>query len=182
MPQTPSGTATPYCSVSQLFDFHDVEMVGDLLREGADPRPSRARIADSATPSAEYTRLNRLLLSASGKVETACLVSNRYLPEDLAALTNSGAARLQKLVADLTFWELMQRKQPTAARLENVPGALQAEEELERLRKGERVFGLVESGNAGLPSISDPDPSQMYSAPTQEASRFFGTHGQRRRG
>ncbi len=174
MPQTPIGTATPYCSATQLFRFHDWQQVADLLRDGDNPRPTKSRLLDSA--SDEGAMLVSILLSASGQLESACLVSNRYLPTDLAALTNSGAARLQKIVADLAFWELMQRRQPGSADPKNVPGAMQALEELDRLRDGERIFGLAESGNAGLPKITEPDSSVQWNPVTTDASRLFGNH------
>lgn len=174
MAQTPSGATSPYCTVALFFDYHDAAQVGDMIRDGDGPRPTRARMLDGT--SDEYARINRLLLAASGELEGACFVGKRYTTEDLAALTGSGAARLQKLVADLAFWTLAQRRQPGSADPDQVPGAKQALEELDRLRNGERIFPTSEAANAGLPSVSEPDVSQQIDPLVSNASRLFGTH------
>ena len=57
-----------------------------------------------------------------------------------------------------------------------MPGAVQALEDLDRLRDGERIFPFGESADAGLPSVSDPDLSQQANPLIQEASPYFGTH------
>ncbi|AWM38710.1 hypothetical protein GobsT_30990 [Gemmata obscuriglobus] len=178
MPQTPNGAAAPYCSVALFLEYHDWQQIADLIRDGEGPRPTRARILDGTTPSDEYTRINRVLLAASGELEGACFVGKRYSTDDLAALTGSGAERLRKIVADLAFWTLSQRRQPGSADPDTVPGAKQALAELDRLRDGDRIFPLQESANAGLPSTSDPDPSQQANPLITNAERFFGTHRQ----
>lgn len=175
MAQTPAGTATPYCSVAILFQFHDFQQVADALRDGDQPRPTKLRLLDAT--SAEGLQLTKVLLAASGELEGACRVANRYSPLDLAALTGSGLARMQKIVADLAFWSIVQFRQPATADPKAVPGAWQALEELDRLRDGDRIFGFVESGNAGLPSVGQPDDSQRPNAVTVQAGRIFGGHG-----
>lgn len=177
MALTPIGTATPYCTVSRLFQFHDWHQVADMVRDGEGARPTRQCLLDST--SVEGALLVRLLLAVSGELESACLVGDRYSPEDLQALTNSGLARLEKLTADLCFWGLSQRRQPNAADPRTVPGALLALQELDRLRTGERIFGFQEAADAGLPSVSDPDPTQFQngSGAILGASRLFGSHG-----
>ena len=177
MAQTPLGTATPYCTVAKLFRYHSFEQVADLMREGDGPRPSRMTLLDSTTT--EGADLLAVMLAASGELESAVIVGNRYAPEDLAALTNSGEGRLEKIVADLAFWTLMQRRQPASADPKNCPGALQAVEELTRLRNGERIFGLQESADAGLPSTQEPDRSVQQNPLVNNAGPLFGTHADR---
>lgn len=175
MAQTPAGTATPYCSAARLFQFHDWQQVADLMRDGDAPRPTKLCLLDST--SNEGSQLYAILLAASGELEGACRVANRYSPADLAALTGSGLRRMEKVVADLAFWGCSQFRQPGSADPKDVPGALQAIEELDRLRDGERIFGFVESAAAGLPSTSEPDPSQRPNDVTALAGRLFGGHG-----
>jgi hypothetical protein len=174
MSQTPLGTATPYCSAAVLFQFHDAQQVAQLLRDGDGPQPTRARILDPE--STEGLILATLLLAASGELESACLIGNRYSPTDLAALTGSGLGRLQKIVADLTFWALMQRRQPGSADPKTCPGALQGLTELDRLRNGERIFGFQDSAAAGLPTVTDPDTTKQANPLVSNANPFFGTH------
>lgn len=177
MPQTPNSSPTPYCSVEGLFGWHDWHQIADLVRDGDGPRPSRGRLLDPT--SDEGDSLVRVLLAASGELESACFVGRRYSAEDLAALTGSGAERVRKIVADLAFWSLQQRRQPGSADPKNCPGALQALEELDRLRDGDRIFSLLESAAAGLPSVTDPGPTQQASPLIAGASRLFGNHGNR---
>jgi hypothetical protein len=134
------------------------------------------------TTSSEGAALVGVLLAASGELESACLVGNRYQPADLAALaalTTSAAGRVQKVVADLAFWTLQQRRQPASADPKNCPGALQALEELDRLRNGERIFGFAEAGAAGNPDTVDPDSSKQSNPLVDNSSRLFGTHADR---
>ncbi len=174
MAQTPLSTATPYCSALKLFTYHDAQQCADMLRDGDGPRPSRLCILDPTSDPGAV--LLEILLGASGELESACLIGDRYSPTDLGALTGSGLQRLTKLVADLAFWTLAQRRQPSSADPEKVPGAKQALAELDRLRNGERIFGLQESADAGLPDVSEPEPTRNIGSPVvSQSSRFFGT-------
>lgn len=174
MAQTPLGTATPYCTAASLCVYHDGAQICDMLRDGDGPRPSRLAILDGTSDPGAM--LATILLGASGELESACLIGDRYSPLDLAALTGSGLQRLTKLVADLAFWTLAQRRQPGSADPDAVPGAKQALAEMDRLRNGERIFGFQESADAGLPKVSLPDVSRNVGSPLVGASsRFFGT-------
>jgi len=179
--QTPTGVSTPYATAANLFVWHDSAQVADMLRDGEGPRPTRLAMLD--TDSDPGSLLHTILLGASGELESACLVGKRYSPADLAALTYSGLNRLRKIVSDLAFWSLCQRRQPGAADPDKVPGAKQALAELDRLRDGERIFGFTESAQAGLPSVSEPDPNQNLAGTViQDGGRFFGNTRSRDRG
>lgn len=174
MAQTPIGTATPYATVAKLFRFHDWQQCADLLRSGDNPRPSKMCLLDSA--SDEGAELLTLGLAVSGEIESACFIGNRYSSADLAALTNSGAAKLEKLTADLWFYALMERRQPGTADPDEIPGFAKALKMLDMLESGERIFGMQESADAGLPSISDPDISKQANPLVANSSRLFGDH------
>jgi hypothetical protein len=172
--QTPNSASEPYCTPANFLVYHDWKLVASLVRDDESDLPTKADLLDDGTDAGEM--VVAFLMAASGELESACQVAARYSPADLAALTGAGAARLSKLVADLAFWRLSQRRQPNAADPKNVPGAVQALEDLDRLRDGERIFPFVESADAGLPSVSDPDLSQQANPLIQEASPYFGTH------
>lgn len=179
MPQTPFSTSTPYCSAADLFVYHDPEQVGDMLKTGSGTRPSVASMLDStSTPGA---LLQRFLLSASGRVESTCSVARRYTPSDLAALLGSGTAGEQiliKLVADLCFWQLCQRRQPATADVKNTPGAAEAFEYLKQLANGDCIFGFVESANAGLPVVQEAAPAMLLTPNVvTQAIRLFPSYG-----
>jgi hypothetical protein len=166
---TPLTSATAYCDGPTFVIFHDWRTAGDLLVD------DDTRLAD-ATAVASSATLATLLLAASGEVEAACLVSGRYTPDDLNALTGSTQAFLQKLVADLAYWRMMQRRWPDAD-VANVPGAKSALEMLDRLRLGERIFGLQEVADAGLAEEVEMAPAGSayeQNRVSVEANRFFG--------
>lgn len=170
MAGTPVGTATPYCTAERVVKLIDWQILADLLRDGSAPRPQRAAVLASPL-------LASFLLRASGEVEAAVLAGNRYRPADLAALTDSGAAYLEGLVATLTHWRLAQRRQPGAADPDTVPGAREALDTLAAWRDGQMVFGLQETHDAGLPAaVPASDPKRQVSV-FQRAYRLFGNHG-----
>lgn len=169
MPQTPDTASSPYCTAADLLVYHDWQQVAMLVRDGDDALPDKTATAASAIVAA-------VLLAASGELESACLIGQRYTPADLAALTGASAARRSKLVADLAFWRLAQRKQPMSANPDAVPGAKEALAELDRLRNGERIFSFTESAEAGLPTVSDPAVTSLANPIVAESARYFGTH------
>lgn len=174
MAQTPTGTSTPYATAANLFVWHDAAQVADMLRDGEGPRPTRLAMLDTASEPGAL--LHAILLGACGELESACLVGKRYSTADLTALTYSGLNRLRKIVSDLAFWTLCQRRQPGAADPEKVPGAKQALAELDRLRDGERIFGFTESAAAGLPSVGESDANRNLAGTViRDGNRFFGS-------
>lgn len=179
---TPLTASSSYCSASRLFAFHDWRTAADAVVDSdTTPRPTKASLVDSGSQYGAI--IAATLLSASGEVEAACLVGKRYQPTDLQSLTGSGLAFLEKLVADLAFWHLCQRRQPIAANPDNVPGARSAVDMLERLRIGERIFAFDEAAAAGLPSVVEPAAANTWQGERQtvrQAQRFFGTRGRDR--
>lgn len=172
---TPRTTATPYCSAAVMLVYHDWQQVADLVRDGMGPRPTRAAILDSTTT--EGGILASTLLSASGELESACVVGKRYAPADLSGLTGAALALLQSTVAHLAFWRLSQRRQPVSADPSKVPGALQALSLMQMLRDGERIFPTDEAADAGLPEAVDTFAANNANRETRlvfKARPFFG--------
>ncbi len=179
MAQTPLTAATPYALAADLFVYHDPQQVGECLVDRGAPTPQRATLTTTTTPLGGI--LQRLLLAASGQLESACLVGKRYTPADLAALTGAGSERVKKLVCDLAFWTLRQRRQPGSADPKQVPGAWEALETLTALRTGEQVFGFVEAAEAGLDAVvgtaKGTEGGVAYKV-LDRARPLFGNHGQ----
>ena len=177
MAQTPRSGDTPYCTVEQALAYHDVRQWADLCSDEG-TRGNATTLADTGAP--DGGRMLQLLRSASGEVEERCFRGERYKPEDLLALTGNSAARLQQLVADLAFWRACKRRWPRTRR-DDVPGAAEAEEALDRLANGEAVFGLVETQAAGTSTVTTLDPGDDRQL-VREARRFFGERARRDRG
>ena len=177
MALTPTSTTTPYLTAAGLWAYIAPEIVGDALRTSADdPRPSRTALEDTTTADGPGITLNTLLLAACGELESATLVGQRYAVADLAALTGSGQAHRDRIIAGLVALPIYTRLKPGSADPEQIPGYRFAAKQLELLESGERIFGFVEASQSGLPSVNDPDLlSQKYpTSAVTRATRFFG--------
>ncbi len=171
MPQTPLTTATPYLTATQLFNYCDLRTLGDWLSDtgnrlgGTDPDPTLI----AASPV-----LAELLMAASGELETVALVGGRYTPDDLAALTGAGAAKLREVVAGLVLRRIFRRRPMKAPpRLEVVEDA---EQWMDALSQGARIFSTQEAADAGIPEtpIDSPDDARARMLSSTIARRFFG--------
>lgn len=128
-----------------LTQFHDERIIGDLVSDTGE------QVADLDTD----TKLLKLIQSAEGRVESACTVANLYTPAVLAALTGNSLALYQEIVSGLTMAALLKRRPGEYAAI--VEQVAEYEEYLDRLRKGERVFGDSDDNReAGLPDIDGP--------------------------
>jgi hypothetical protein len=187
-PKTINSTTAPYCTPTDLFVYHDPNQVADMLAEGDDPRPTASQMNSESNKYGAM--LLRFLRAASGRVESACTVAKMYTVADLQELYDPAdsandhtASRevLIKLVADLCFWMLCQRRQPNASDPRNVPGALEASDLLNQLRDGERIFSFTETAAAGLPDVVPPDPSRLVTPNVVGvATRLFPSYGMNR--
>lgn len=145
------------------------------MNDGDGPRATYSAVLGDSTLAA-------ILLDASGELESACIIGNRYKPEDLQALLvddGAGAGLLRAIVAHLAFWRLCQRRMPLSGDPKQVPGAQQSLDALSMLRDGERIFPFVESADAGLPDTVNPsDPltnPNVVNTINVQACRFFGS-------
>lgn len=169
MTVTTSGTS--YCSGAVFLNFYDARLIGDLLQDDG------TRDSSPAT----NTNLAKLLLAASGAVESACLPGGRYTPTDLASLTGAGLALLQQTVAAIALQMALEHKaQPGVPEM---PGYVRAMELLDRLRKGERCFGFIEVQEAGqMAGTADTLQQRIESnGVVFQASEYFGSRTWTRR-
>ncbi len=168
MASTPLSSATTYLPQTQILSFYDARQWGDLTLDN--------NTRESSTNVLTDLYIAQWLLSASGQVEAACLVGGKYTPTDLNSLTGASQAFLWKLVADLAFYFGTQRRKPSAPTTEAYVAAM---ENLERLRLGERIFGLQEQANAGLPNTTTRTAAALQASglASQQAAGYFGTRG-----
>lgn len=169
-------SSTAYCTATRFLDAFDARAVADLVRDDNGPAPTRLALLDEDDTAG--ARVASALLTASGLVESACTHGKRYLPSELTALTGATKAHLERLVAALAFGLLMERRQPSAARRDQVPAIAEADKELERLRLGEHVFGLNENQEPaqrmdGLRPVDAPSTVRTNSVIVR-GSRYFG--------
>lgn len=169
MPKTVVTSASSYLTNEAFLDFVSEAQVGDLLANDADVPPVRLTRAEIIAS----TVLTTILQAASGEVEQACFVGEKYAPADLEGLTGNALAALQKLVADRGMWMLLTKKWPG---MEETDAAKKSEQLLLMLRAGERIFGLQENMDAGKPKSQFRQPSEVERANlnTNIARPFFG--------
>jgi hypothetical protein len=171
---TPTSTLVPYCEAAHFVERYDIRTVGDWLSDETPPR----RL--TPTEVLNSTVLATLLLEASGEIESACLMGERYTVDNLLSLTGGSAELLCGLVGGLTLGKLWGRRPrtdsqpfPTAARW--------AQDYLQRLATGERIFGLVEVTEAGRMDHDRETASVIRdrSLTVVEAARYFGRRADR---
>lgn len=131
--------------------FFDETVLGDLLSDDGTP------VAPGEL--AENAKLLAILDAAAGRIDSAATVARLYDPADLAALAltpSPASALLKELNCTLAMARLLKRRAGSRHQEEFEDAVKDAEEFLERLRKGERVFGLEANREAGLPTIDGP--------------------------
>lgn len=177
-------SATSYLTPTLFVtEFYDARQCADLLsidgtRVGAGGTAA-APTVDTAVVAAD-PKVQRALNVASGEVEKACLVGNRYSPTDLAGLEGMAQASLQGLVADLAFWQLLKWRYPAMQETDTFKAA---QETLQQLRDGSRIFGIQENADAGLPATTFVTQQSIDTLNLNStiARRFFGSRGKERR-
>lgn len=180
MAQTPLSSDYPYCDAFGFFNFVAPQVAADVLRQYPEaPRPSYLAMVDPANPAGQ--RLLSYLQYGSGEIEAKCFVSKRYTPDDLRALTGDGLVFLQGLTAARAVWKAYQFLKPGAARPDDCPGAKESAAFLDLLGKGEAIFGLLETAEAGLPTVVQAQPSALLTPDVvTRVSRLFPGYGQNR--
>jgi hypothetical protein len=140
-----------YASSVDLIAFYDENTVKDLLSDTG---------TYSGTLSSD-SKLTMLLEAGAGRIESACGVSNLYTPTELAALTGNSLGLLKQINCQLCMVSLIRRRPEKFGDDANQVILQEAEEFLDRLRKGERLFDDSAKREAGLPTIDGPSAVTM---------------------
>jgi hypothetical protein len=141
---TPISSLAPYCSTTDFQNRFDVGDIGRWISENPEEPVS---VAEFATNKKLLAALN----GASGDVEAACLVGERYMPGDLAALNGNSLDFLRDIVAWLAF-DRLTNIHPYAADHPKHYRVQWAEDVLQKLRDGIRIFAFQEQAKAGITS------------------------------
>lgn len=168
---TPVSNPSSYCTPSDFLDRYDWRFVAELMSdEGI--QPDRLTLVTPGTGPNQ--RLQALLDSAAGEVEAACLVASRYTPTDLAGLTGVAAKFLKQLVADLAIGLAGFRRPHLDKPIP--PQVERADAQLDRLRKGQSIFGIQETMDAGVvqSEIETEAIRQIRGLTSTQSRRFFG--------
>lgn len=131
-----------YATPADLLARHDCRLIGDLAGD------TNVRI--DATTLLTNTNVLTALIDASGTIESACFVGQRYSSTDLSALPTNSAGLLKRLTCDLAFAYLFQRRGYNY--MDKMPALKYSFDLLDRLRLGERVFDVGEVEAKGNPT------------------------------
>ncbi len=135
-----------YASPGDLVDRYDERTISELLSDTEEP------VADITSND----KLLAILAGASGRVDAALLVSGNYTTDELTSLTGNSLALLKDIVCDLAMGRLLRRR-PEKIGADSIAAASQdAEDYLDRLRKGERLFDVGSHVDAGQPEVTGP--------------------------
>jgi len=135
-----------YATSTDLTARFDARTIGDLASDSG-TQVDEAGLATSA-------KVTAALDDASGRIDGALTVAQIYTTDDLDDLTGNSLALLKRITCELAMAFLISRRQEkfldeSVSRVE-----AQSEEYLDRLRKGERLFGDVDAATAaGLPTV-----------------------------
>lgn len=135
-----------YANSSDLIDRYDERTIKDLLSDTGE------QIADLA----ENSKLLALLDASSGRVDAALLVANHYTTKELTELTGNSLALLKDIVCDIAMAKLLKRRPENLGRESIEAVTKEAEEYLDRLRNGNRLFDIPAHIEAGLPEVTGP--------------------------
>lgn len=145
-----------YATSADLIARCDPNLVAQLLGDDVNGAPAIADLEDNAN-------LTALLADASGQVEAALLVGQRYTTAQLDALTGNSLGLLKRITCTVAMAQLFERRpgvhvQTAQAYLER------ADKHLEDLRAGKRIFNVAENVAKQTPTINGPT---SYAAETR---------------
>jgi phage gp36-like protein len=134
-----------YAEPTDILARYDYRTIADLVND-YNVRPTEEQLLTDPN-------LQACLDDASGMIDSAIFVSNKYSSADLEALTDQDQAFLLRLNCDLA-WGLLNRRR--GYDIEKIKQYQEALEWLDRIRKGDRVFAVAGNESAGNPSSAFP--------------------------
>ena len=178
---TPASGTVAYATPADMVTRYDVRSLGKLLSDNG-AEMTATQVQNSAV-------LTTLLQQASGLIESACVVGQRYQINptasppinDLAALTGNSQQLLVGLVCDLAYWYVWARR-PHRERKSELPATVElAFDWLDKIRAGEAIFGILENIQASTPTdlVETPDIVVQRNGLVVQAQRFFGVRANR---
>ena len=142
-----------YADADDLTARFDWRIIADLASD------SGTQVEESALGGNE--KVAAALDDASGRIDAALSVAQVYTAADLAGLSGNSLAMLKRITCELAMLFLIGRRQEKLLDGSLPPMEQKAEDYLDRLRKGERLFGdVAAAAAAGLPTVDGPTTVQ----------------------
>jgi hypothetical protein len=176
MALTPFSSTVPYADPSDFAALFDYRVFGEVSRDDNG--------ADSATSFLSDPNVLVALQVASGELESAALVSERYTPDDLKILNGNSLAYLKSIVCGLAAGILYRRRYLADPlddpRFAGTVGA--AKQAIIDLRSGMGIFAFEQSAQAGVPQNRyETEADFLRQNLITNNSRFFGNLQDRKR-
>lgn len=153
--QTPNSSLVPYATNQDFLTRQDWSLVGQLAAD-VDPLTNQPMVyvyVDLLNISSTVgLNVYTALLDASGDVEAAATRGLMYQPADLQGLVGASLAYLKRVVCDIAMMNLYDRRDGQNPPTNVEAKYKRAQEFLQQLVEGERVFGDLQDQEAGLPS------------------------------
>lgn len=147
-----------YALPEDFLKRYDARIFGDIVRDDGEQATAAELLSDA--------NLQAALDDASGDIEGACLVGERYTPTQLAALTGNSQSLLIRICCDIAVAFLLRRR-PSSDPDQDIRQLELAETHLVRLRRGEQVFFQGDEVDAaGVPDTTGPTTVQLQSLNT----------------
>lgn len=143
---TPISSETPYAIAQDLLTRQDVGLVGQLCVDDGNVA-SALQIVDTNTVAGK--NVLTALLDASGEIEYAATRGQRYAPQDLQQLTGASLGFLKRITCDIAMMNLYDRRDGQNPPENVVDKYKRAQEFMQQLVDGERVFGDLQNQQAG---------------------------------
>lgn len=156
-----------YAEPSDLVNRLELPTIQRLISDDGHDVPEE----DLATDA----KLLAALEDASGDVEAAMLVGQRYSVADLEALTGNSLATLKRITCTIALAYLLERR-PTVHLEQSQRYLERAQQYLEQLRAGSRIFNVDDNVSKQAPTIDGPtsvDYTRMNGIVDQMSSRYF---------
>lgn len=177
MAKTIASGLTSLCPPAEFLARVDRNSVAQLASDTGIPVPD-GQLAASAVVLA-------VLRDASGDVEAAALVGEKYTAEDLALIVATpcnARGKLYRIVSDIAWCYLMERR--PAKDLPEPPSMKRSLAFLDALSMGTKIFGLVENVDAGHMTHQTTTAAEVEErrGTVVIAQRYFGRRSDREGG
>lgn len=165
-----------FASANDLTNRYDYRLIGDLCSDDMVELTLGQVLAEAKVSSA--------LDDAAGEIVVGLQTGGNYTQDDLDELDGLNQSHLIRVNCDLAMCLLIQRR-PNKIALETAEKICEvARGHLNRLRKGENIFGIpekLESGNLTVAHMSAVQLESLNLLPDR-MGRYFPGQGQRQRG
>ncbi len=141
-----------YCTAADLVNYADEGLIRSQVTD-----TGQSLTGDLAASPV----IVEFIAAASGRLEAACLISKNYTVADLQAMSDNSKALARSITAQLVVASVLSRR-VNPAQIDNIRAMREeAEDYLQHLRNGARLFDVDDHAEAGLPEAKFPTAQQI---------------------